>query len=180
MRVIYIILTKVSCHSMLSVAQNALRLLHPEVQQVCLLEHKPRFDEKDVDPTGLKHKLAKFANHTYEQMLQTSPFSGKIVIGKHRLDCAGNKMSEVYGDSWTGSYDGVHMNGRHGKTAYTRSVLQILKDVLPSQSKNIPSSSYHFSCPQTQYNSNKQKAAYQHNQKMYTVPVQNQFDILGN
>ena len=77
------------------------------------------------------------------------------------------------------------MYGTHGKDAYTRSVLDIMKAALPTQSLAF-SSSFHSSCPQTQYQG-AQKKKKTENQKnlqqrknVYTIPVNNQFDILGN
>ena len=168
---------------MLSVAYNAITA-HPELKKVVIMEHSPRFDETDVDPTGIKPLLVKYANDTLVQMLQSSPMKDKLVLGKHKLDCAGDKMAAMYRDGWSDRFDGVHMYGRQGRRAFTSSVLEIIKSALstPHDAKTA-SSSYHSSCPQTQY-MNKQKKktvpSNQHNQNIYTVPVKNQFDILGN
>ena len=51
----------VSCKNMFSTAQNAL-LSHPNLKTVTILEHPPRFDNTNMDPSSLKPKLAKYAN----------------------------------------------------------------------------------------------------------------------
>ena len=165
-----------SCHNMFCVAQNAI-IKHPELKKVVIMEHGPRYDEKNVDPIGLKSKLAKFANSTFHQMWHTSDMKNRIVVGKHTLDCAGNQIASRYKDDWTGRYDGVHMYGRHGMLAYTGSVMEIIKSVLPT-----PPHSDHTTCPQALYQKEKKMSApiYQSNKSRYSVPVSNQFDILGN
>ena len=49
---------------MFAVAEAALTN-HPQLENVVILEHAPRFDRKDVDPLGLEPKLATFANSTF-------------------------------------------------------------------------------------------------------------------
>jgi hypothetical protein len=73
----------------------------------------------------------------------------------------------------------VHMYGSQGMIAYTRSVLQIIKSVLPPPTNTHSVSSDHSSCPQTLYQNMKKKMA-SPAQKIYSVPVSNKFDILGN
>ena len=121
----------VSCHNMLSVAENAIRR-HPELIKVVLLKHSPRHDETLSDPTGLKPKLAKFANSTLAQMCQNSDLKDKIVVGKHNLDCGDDQIAAVFKDDRSGRYDGVHMYGRLGKQLYTKSVSEIINSVIPS------------------------------------------------
>ena len=168
-----------SCHNMVTVAETATRR-HPELRKVTLMEHAPRFDEHDVDPTGLKPKLAKFANITIKQMLDSSPLKDVIVVGRHQLDYGGDHISAMYRDDRNGWYDGVHLYGREGKKSYTKSMIQMMKSEhsLPSSS----SPSYHASCPQTQFQNRKKttNSTYQPSQNIFTVPVNNMFDILGN
>ena len=57
----------VSCRNIFTTAENALKT-HPKLRKVVVLEHPPRFDHVEVDPLGLKHQLAKFANMTYNQL----------------------------------------------------------------------------------------------------------------
>ena len=119
-------------------------------------------------------------------MWHGSAMKDMIMIGKHSLDCGGDQIGARYRDDWSGRYDGVHMYGSNGKNVYTRSVLQIVKSVLPTPHTKVPSSSsssFHSSCPQTQYQKmQKRKTSQrcQQNENIYTVPVSNQFDILGN
>ena len=56
----------ISCENMLTTANQAL-LTQPQLQSVVIMEHLPRFDLAIYDPTGLKAKLAKFANSTLAQ-----------------------------------------------------------------------------------------------------------------
>ena len=153
-----------SCLNMFSVATNAV-ISHPEIKKVLIMEHAPRHDKPEVDPTGLKSTLAKFANSTLDQLWHSSDFKNKIVIGKHSLDVASKKTAAVYRDDWSGRFDGVHMYGRYGKKVYTSSVSKILKS-----SNNSPSSPSHSSCPQTVYQ----------NKQRFSVPVSNRFSVLGN
>ena len=66
-------------------ATNAVRN-NPSLQKVVIMEHAPRFDEYNVDPTGLKPELAKYANSTFYQILNSSDLKDRIVIGKHSLE----------------------------------------------------------------------------------------------
>ena len=56
-----------SCENMFTVGQEALKK-HPKLKYVVIMEHVPRYDLAATDPTGLKPKLAKFANSTFEQL----------------------------------------------------------------------------------------------------------------
>ena len=149
------------------------------------MEHAPRFDVSDVDPTGLKPKLALFANSTFAQLWHSSVMKDRIVIGKHSLDCSGDQISARYRDDRSGKYDGVHLYGSQGKNVYTRSVIQIIRSVLPSSFGSATSSeSVHSSCPQSKYqqrqNTKRTNPQQEQNENIYSVPVSNQFNILGN
>ena len=173
----------VSCQNVFNVAQNAITR-HPQLQKVVIMEHAPRHDVPNVDPTGIKPRLAKLANLTFVQLWQSSNMKDNILIGKHSLDCTrtGDQLAARYMDDRNGRYDGVHMYGSHGKHVYTKSVLDIMKAILPQSS--TPSSSLHSSCPQTKYQQKQTKnmssQAKHQNKNIYTIPVNNQFDILGN
>ena len=172
--------TLVSCHNMFTAAQNALKT-HPGLKKVVLMEHAPRHDTTIVDPTGLKPKLAQYANASIEQMWHSSAMKEKILIGKHSLYCGDNEIAARYRDDWTGRFDGVHMYGRQGKDAYTDSVCQIMKPALHKASSSpLFSSSSHSTCPQAQHQERQQQKSHRRNEDIYNVPVQNQFDILGN
>ena len=76
--------TLISCQNMFTVAQDALRS-NPNINKVILMEHAPRLDTKANDPTGLKRKLAQYANTSLAQMWECSSMKENIVIGKHTL-----------------------------------------------------------------------------------------------
>ena len=49
------------------VAQNALDT-HISLKKVIIMNHAPRFDTADIDPLGIKPKLAEFANNHLLQL----------------------------------------------------------------------------------------------------------------
>ena len=173
----------VSCKNMFTIAENALRN-HKNLTKVVLLEHSPRFDNQDIDPIGLKHELAKFANVTYGQLWLTSPLKDKIKIGSHKLNCLDDsQFFETYSDARTHRFDGVHLYGKYGRQAYTNSLLDVLKCFLPQphQPPHVGAPS-HSDCPQTRFSNTQKKTTYfnQTHSNIYTVPVSNTFDVLGN
>ena len=136
-----------------------------------------------MDPTGLKPKLAEFANSTFAHLWHSSTMKDNIVIGKHSLDCAEDMVQAWFKDDWSGRYDGVHMYGRQGQSAYTQSLLKIFKSVIPTQQfKNLSSTSSHTDCPQTVYQkkSGKTNPDKQRSKTTYNVPTRNKFNVLGN
>ena len=140
-----------------------------------ITEHAPRYDEHFVGPTGLKHRLARFANTTFHQMRESSEYKDKIVIGEHNLECVGDKFDARYRDEKTNRYDGVHMYGTFGIRAYTRSWTRILQSFLPATPTSVSTSTAmapvnHSTCPQAMYQ----------NSRTYAVSVKNRFNILGN
>ena len=167
----------ISCENMFSVAQNAV-LDNPELRKVVLMEHIPREDPPEVDPIGLKPRLAKLANSTLAQLVRNSGFQNKIVMGRHSLDITTPRA--VYGYDHTSRYDVVNMHGSHGKEILTRSVERMMKSVIPvttTPAQHRPLYS-HVTCPQAQYQKRRQARAElsQH----YSVPVNNRFTVLGN
>ena len=127
----------ISCQNMVTVAENAIRN-HPELKKAVVMEHAPRFDENELDPTGLKPNLAKFANFNLANMCQNSAFKDKITLGKHSLDCDIGMLTTRYRDERTGRYDGVHMNTGEGRKAHTDSVSLILeRTVLPGSMERL-------------------------------------------
>ena len=120
-----------SCHNIFATAHNAIENNH-NLKKVVIAEHTPRYDEHFVDPTGLKHKLARFANTTFHQMLESSAYRDKVVIGKHNLECVGDQFDARYRDENANRYDCVHMYGTFGKRAFTRSLTRILHSVIPA------------------------------------------------
>ena len=167
----------ISCQNMVTVAENAV-LKNPSLEKVVLMEHIPRSDKSENDPTGLKANLARFANQNLEQMCQSSAFKDKITMGKHNLDCDIARQATRYRDDRTGQYDGIHMYGREGITAHTSSMSRTFESFL-----NIPFS--HNSCPQATYQRKQNKESQkQHsnmnNKHMYSVSVSNKYEVLGN
>ena len=92
-----------SCHNTFAVAQNAIQN-HHNIKKVVIMQHAPRFDEQNVDPSGLKPKLAKLANSTLSQLWHSSVHKDKIVIGHHNLDCSGDLVTARYRDERTNRY----------------------------------------------------------------------------
>ena len=128
------------------------------------MNHGPRFDKKNVDPVGIKQKLVSYANSFLLELWLDSPHKNKILIGSHNLECSGSIQMDRYTDERTGRYDGVHMYGAEGKSAYTESVVNILLSscqnaAAPTSSYRRKSGEFHTSCPQTKYRQ-KQKKMY--------------------
>ena len=94
-----------------AVAQSALAN-YPKIKNVTIMEYTPRFDTPDVDPAGVKLKLASFANSYFLQLWLDSPYKDKIFIGQHSLGCSRDTRNLRYTDQRTGRHDGVHMYGR--------------------------------------------------------------------
>ena len=154
-----------SCQNMLKTAENALAN-NTGLRKVIIMNHAPRFDTGKVDPIGLKPKLAMYANSFLLELWLDSPQKDNILIGSHNLECSPRQKMDRYTDVQSGHYDGVHMYGESGKTAYTESVLNILlSSIKPSspsshrQARHQLSDDSHTSCPQTKYN-RKQKRQY--------------------
>ena len=133
------------------------------------MDHAPRYD---VDHFGLKPKLASFANNYSLQLWLDSVHKSKIFIGNHTLDSSPEIRNMRFTDEQTGKYDGVHMYGSAGKTAYTESVLNILLSAFQTQSKEGQMNQSHNSCPQSNYMKKQNKR--------YNVKVSNKFTPLSN
>ena len=155
----------ISSKNMISAAENTLKS-ELNIKKAIILCHPPRFDRPEVDPLMLKQKLAKFANDQLHQLWLDSPLKDKIFIAEHKLNCNMNVRMDRYTDEHTKKYDGIHMYGESGRSAYTESVVSALKEALsvqywkPTQSSHIASpppqseptdKNYHKYCPQAQY-----------------------------
>ena len=114
---------------MFTTAQDAIKS-HPKLQQVVIMEHAPRHDTPEVDPTGLKSKLAVYANSYLAKLLQGCSMKDRIMIGKHSLDHGVDQRENRYRDDWTGRYDGVHFFNSQGRIEYTISVGRIIKSAI--------------------------------------------------
>ena len=166
----------VSCQNMFTAAKSALDN-NQGLETVVIMEHPPRFDVPDADPTALKPRLAKYANTVLADLHQQSSVKNRIVIGKHSLTSESSMMAAKYRDDFTGRFDGVHMYGSHGVAEYTKSIVQIIKNILPPsppRSSFLSTTSYHDTCPQAQYQKSLRK------QNIYNIPVRNQFQVLTN
>ena len=119
----------ISSKNMISAAENTLKS-ELNIKKAIILCHPPRFDRPEVDPLMLKQKLAKFANDQLHQLWLDSPLKDKIFIAEHKLNCNMNVRMDRYTDEHTKKYDGIHMYGESGRSAYTESVVSALKEAL--------------------------------------------------
>ena len=154
-----------------SLEQNA------NLRKVIIMEHPPRFDSRDIDPTSLKPSLRALANATlYQLMDNCSSKKEKIFIGSHSLECAsiGATYQSRYVDQHTGKYDGVHLHGQAGRRDYTDSVKTIFMLGLPENTHSTwntnTNQDYHKSCPQALY------------QRRYnqTINLKNRFSVFNS
>ena len=171
-----------SCRNMMNLAQNVISE-KPCIKKVIILDHPNRYDTKAKDPMSLKTELAKYANTTYSQLWAESSLKHKIVLGKHNLECSEEIRTDRFTDRVKNRYDGVHMYSMAGRTAYTDSVLDILSSAIDKSPRLRPRSSQvdaaangrnmnndnHSDCAQSRYQN-----------KRYSVPVQNKYNVLGN
>ena len=116
----------------------------------------PRFDTAKVDPVSVKPKLAMYANSFLLEAWLDSPQKDKRLIGSPNLDCSSSQRVERYTDKRSGRHDGVHMYGYAGKTAYTESVINILKSSIQlsandDNTRKMPNDDSHTRCPQTKF-----------------------------
>ena len=139
---------------------------NPDLEKVIIMEHAPRFDEPFVNPLSLKLALGNYANIMFHNLWMDSPMKSKIIVAAHSLQCNNDTFEARYKDDKPRKYDSVHMFGSSGKTAYTRSLINIFNQAVASKSK---SNDNHTTCPQNRYS-----------QQKYSVPVHIMFDILGN
>ena len=172
-----------SCQNMIIIAQDALAN-HPELKKVTIMNHAPRFDTPDVDPVGLKHNLAKFANSCLLELWMDCTMKDKIFIGSHNLESSGAQRTHRYTDERSRKYDGVHLYGNAGKAAYTESVLNILMAAFQpqapaqsSQARQNPDDS-HASCPQSNYRKQQRKYSSVVSGQS-SIKTQNRFSPLG-
>ena len=84
----------ISTQNMFSLAQAALEQ-NRNLKSVVLMEHTPRFDGLDVDPTSLKPNLVKLANSTLNQLWLNSHLKNKISIGHHSLENSGTETAHL-------------------------------------------------------------------------------------
>ena len=166
----------VSSQNMFSLAQASLEE-NPSLSKVIIMEHPPRFDIKDVDPTSLKHNLVKLANSTLNQLWLNSHLKDKIFIGHHSLESYGVGASHLARyKSQAGRYDGVHFYGAAGCADYSSSVINIFSMALPIQEATTSgcgtAKDNHSRCPQAKY---QEKTKYH-----VSVKTQNRFGLFSS
>ena len=168
--------------NMMNVAEDLIKREN-DIKKVLILEHPPRFDIKSRDPLSLKPELARFANSFYQQLWFESKSKHRIVLGKHNLGCSEKVQLDRFTDRFNNRYDGIHMNSKEGKIAYTESVMCILsRHVSPHAPSLRPrpgpdSSSNQNNCAQTKPMRAPQTESFSQSS---SVPVQNRFTVLGN
>ena len=147
---------RASCLNMLNVAENALAE-HNALMNVTIMTHAPRNDTCDVDPMGIKHNLAIFANSYMLELWLSSPHKDRIFIGNHTLDAPADVQNIRQTDERTGRYDGVHYYGGAGQAAYLESVVNILLSSFHNQAQQSKQTRQsrdeenHSRCPQANY-----------------------------
>ena len=128
----------ISTKNMITAAENALKS-NPRIEKAIILGHPPRFDTPEVDPLMIKQTLAKVANNLLYQLWLDSPLKDRMYIGEHKLECSPRTRTDRYTDERTKMYDGIHMYGKSGRSAYTESILSIFQDALSGQTEKLQS-----------------------------------------
>ena len=107
-----------SSFNMIKIAERAIQNF-PNVREVLILERAPRYDKMK--------ELNKFSNAELHRFLNESQLKEQIKIGLHILDFDEEMRPFVYGTKVLNTnYDGIHLRGPEGRTAFTRSFLHIL------------------------------------------------------
>ena len=148
---------------MIKVAEEAIGN-NPNLVNVTIMNHAPRFDKRDIVPVQIKSNLASFANSYFLELWLDSPMKNKIIIGSHTLDCSGDVRQKRYTHERTNRQDGVHLYGTAGKTAYTESAINIVlssfqtrNSVHPNQAKQTSNDDDHNSCPQAKFSKHQKR-----------------------
>ena len=118
---------KQSRRNIFSIAENAIEE-NPNIKKIVICDQTPRFDLEKDDPYQIKAQLATFGNAFCKELLETSKFKDKIVVGEHKLEMTDSKIAGVYGAMGSANFDGIHMRGVNGKKAFTSSIENILKE----------------------------------------------------
>ena len=160
-----------SCENMIKTAEDAIAA-HANVKSVLIMNHAPRFDKKEIDPLGVKSKLAIFANNHLQQLWLDSPNKDKIFIGRHSLECSADVRAARYTDGRTGNYDGVHFYSYEGQTAFTESVLNMIFNSFGTNEET------HFNCTQATHMNKQYKD--NNNKPEKHAPTRNRFNPLHN
>ena len=174
----------VSCQNMFNTAHRAINT-QESLEKVILMEHPPRYDSKELDPIGLKPKLAKLANSMYNQLWLDSPYKNKIIIGNHSLETngSGEKHAALFTNIKTGMYDGVHHHGGMGRALYSESVKRVFKNTVQDQNTKIiqeaplPKHYHQELCPQAIY---QKKQTLAHSRYHPSVQDRNRFSVFNS
>ena len=153
---------------------------NPNLSKVILMEHPPRFDKLDVDPTCLKPTLARLANSTLGQLWLNSPLKDRIFIGRHSLESygSGHKHEARYVNQVSGKSDGVHLYGPKGCEDYTKSVKIILAQAILKN--NRAKTSTECGTAQPESHSNCPQAKFQRKTTVHpSVATQNRFSVFN-
>ena len=169
-----------SSRNMFYLAETTLRQ-NPNLTKVIIMEHPPRFDTPDVDPTSLKPSLARLANATMGSLLLNSALREKIHIGSHSLESSGAGVAHCdrFQNIKSGKYDGVHYYGEKGCTDYTNSVNTILMMALPQHNTAQPSAGLGTAQPQPANHTDPAQARHQRKKYHPTVKTSNRFSPLN-
>ena len=87
-------------------------------------------------------------------MWLNSPLKNNITLGQHKLNAETSNHLDIFKNSKSSKYDGVHYYGVVGMKLMTNSVLQIMKSTINPphvERKHQNSNSDHTNCPQTLY-----------------------------
>ena len=161
----------ISAKNLFQTAVNALSGFST-LEKVVVMKQTPRYDPINVDPLSLKPALAELYNNTLTQEWMDCDIKDKIYIGNHNIDCNGAIREARYRETRTGRFDGIHLYGSSGRKAYTKSVLNILKDAQVTTEEY----NYHQDCPQYRYQHRQDRHTnYRtHNTvQQFTLPVYN-------
>ena len=193
---------RLAAKNLFSSAEAALEA-QPSIKKVVIMTLTPRYDLPAVDPRSLKPAMAQMYNNTLGELWLDSSLKDRIVIGIHRLECAGGIREARFRDLRNRRYDGIHMYGPSGKKAYTISVLDILStaDITDSttghtgqdfysrrvqfqyQKQKHNRSSHRVNTKRTNLHSDNDRDVrqqkYKRVQNRYTVPTSNMFEHLN-
>ena len=114
-----------SSRLMVHLANRATRE-YPQIKKVVILTRPPRLDT--LSELSEKSNIA-----LKEEAIKTG--NDKIKVMDHNIALQGLTKENVFGVK-SERNDGIHMNGKHGKQAYTNSMIHVLKSCGISKKNN--------------------------------------------
>ena len=127
----------------------------PSLEKIMIVELPPR-----ADSTRLSEHI-EFCNFTLKGRVKNSKYHEQITIAN--LDNFYDyKYEDIFGFPSSRSYDGIHMMGRHGRHAYTDSILKAVEAAGLRRRRRTSNTN---TTPETTSN---------------TVPTSNMFEVLSN